>query len=228
MVNRRTGFTLIEVLIAMGTTAMIMTIAWITYAGASASAARCRALNGTQQQARALLAMMAREVRCAYVPPATASPETEQEDPALAGADGALTVLTGGAPPEPGTPRVGLYRVEYRFEGASGVLRRSQASLVGGAGAGADGTACPMLAQGVAALELSFYDGEDWQSEWDSNEEQALPRAVAIELTLASEDGRDKTYAVSVCPACLDSQKPAGEAVPATEATSDRYPRSRP
>ena len=80
--------------------------------------------------------------------------------------------------------------------------------------------------RGVEELKLSFYDGDDWRTEWDSSEEGELPRAVTVELTLSGEGGRSTTYATTVCPACLNALEPAGEAVPAVGSPADRNRRS--
>lgn len=46
----------------------------------------------------------------------------------------------------------------------------------------------PLLA-GVAAMEVSFYDGSAWQESWDYAQTQTIPEGVRVRLQLAAADG---------------------------------------
>ncbi|MBL4850177.1 MAG: prepilin-type N-terminal cleavage/methylation domain-containing protein [Planctomycetes bacterium] len=62
------------------------------------------------------------------------------------------------------------------------------------------------LAPEVVALQVSFFDGEAWQTTWDSGGSDTLPNSIALDLVVAREpDGPGKrgkllTYRIEVSP----------------------------
>lgn len=78
---------------------------------------------------------------------------------------------SGNATEPEGGPRIGLLRME--FDRAA----KRFADQGGGPVSGFE-----MMAEEVKGLAFRYYDGDQWYSEWDSNEMRTLP--VAIEITL--------------------------------------------
>ena len=78
---RQSAFTLIEILVALAIMVIVVGCAYGIYFGATRSATRYRARNEVERDARALLRMMGREVRCSYFPLPSDSP-TVQSAPA--------------------------------------------------------------------------------------------------------------------------------------------------
>jgi len=78
---------------------------------------------------------------------------------------------SGNATQPDGGPRIGLLRME--FDRAA----KRFADQGGGPVSGFE-----MMAEEVKGLAFRYYDGDQWYSEWDSNEMRTLP--VAIEITL--------------------------------------------
>jgi type II secretory pathway pseudopilin PulG len=76
----------------------------------------------------------------------------------------------GGRPEEQG-PRVGLLRMEYDR------AAKRYADQGGGSVPGFE-----MMAEEVKNMTFRYFDGSNWQQEWDSNTMRTLP--VAIEITL--------------------------------------------
>ncbi len=60
--------------------------------------------------------------------------------------------------------------------------------------AGQEAIVSPLLTQ-VESFELRFYDGKQWKNDWDSN--NALPKAVSVELTLKDYGKVTRTYLTS-------------------------------
>lgn len=62
------------------------------------------------------------------------------------------------------------------------------------------------LAPEVVGLQLSFFDGENWQTTWDSSGTDTLPTSIALELVVArepkgsSQRGKVLTYRIEVAP----------------------------
>lgn len=70
----------------------------------------------------------------------------------------------------------------------------------------------PLLWQ-VTTMELEFYDGSDWQPQWDGKSNQKLPRALRIRLEVTDE--KDRIYQCGTTVEILNHaarQKTAGEA----------------
>jgi type II secretion system protein J len=50
-----------------------------------------------------------------------------------------------------------------------------------------------ILCPNVRSMNLEYYDGSDWQDEWDSSEnDNALPKAVKITIVLEKDESSDK------------------------------------
>jgi len=94
---RQSAFTLIEILVALAIMVIVVGCAYGIYFGATRSAARYRARNEVERDARALLRMMGREVRCSYFPLPSESP-TVQSSPA--GTSAPATALSLAPTPE--------------------------------------------------------------------------------------------------------------------------------
>ncbi len=203
---RDSGFTLIEILVALAMILIILGIAYAAYAGATESVSRCRVRTAVEQEARAVLQRMAREIRCCYLwpPPVTAdrgAARTTHEDarPAFLGKgrfDRAemLQFVTAGGILKPDQPNAGLSVVAYRFEESRHALLRAQAGFMETGDPFADDDRWWLVARDIQKVGLRFFDGENWHGEWDSDDKGELPRAVSIELTLGIDSAEPATY----------------------------------
>lgn len=92
---------------------------------------------------------------------------------------------------DPDTPERGLVREVQRVRDLT---------------AGTDPAPPEELAPEVVALQLSFFDGENWQTTWDSSGSDTLPQSIALELVVAREAqgptqrGKILTYRIEVAP----------------------------
>ena len=50
------------------------------------------------------------------------------------------------------------------------------------------------LGEGFKGLKFRYYDGEEWQDNWDASHQRALPKAVEIEIILEDIEGRDRMF----------------------------------
>jgi prepilin-type N-terminal cleavage/methylation domain-containing protein len=74
---RASAFTLIEILVALAIMVIIVGCTYGIYFAATRSAARYRARAEVERDARVLLRMMGREIRCSYFPVPTETPTTQ-------------------------------------------------------------------------------------------------------------------------------------------------------
>lgn len=185
--------------------ALVSTIATMVY-GSYAAVSRSLDLYGSRtacyERTCLVLRLMARQIRCAYVPPspAGATPSSPQNStsPARPAAfradsrDAGGTILnfitTAGLVTGPDSP-AGVARVMYRYDPANGTLSiccepyRYAADDVQESGPWR-----PILS-GVTRVDLQCYDGRQWQVAWNG-ENQRLPQAVKIALTVLDEKDR--------------------------------------
>ena len=91
MARRTEAFTLIELLVVLAMIGIIFGAVYGTYAAASQSVERWRHRGSLEQQARGLLALMARELRAAYVPAEEHDAEDRAEGEGILEADSEQT-----------------------------------------------------------------------------------------------------------------------------------------
>ena len=84
------------------------------------------------------------------------------------------------------------YRIDYEDPEAPrpALLRAEQALLTGFSLLGEGLFETHALAEEVVGLDLAYYDGEAWLSEWDSNVEEGLPGAIHITVEVEIDDPR--------------------------------------
>jgi hypothetical protein len=186
--------------------ALVSTIATMVY-GSYAAVSRSLDLYGSRtacyERTCLVLRLMARQIRCAYVPPFRARPAPPSPQngtsPALPVAfradsrDAGGTILsfltTAGLATGPDAP-MGVARVTYRYDPSDGTLAvccepyrhaTDDAQELSGPWR-------PILS-GVTRVDLQCYDGRQWQVAWNGESEK-LPQAVKIGVTILDEKGR--------------------------------------
>ncbi|HXJ37402.1 MAG TPA: type II secretion system protein [Candidatus Eisenbacteria bacterium] len=165
----RRGFTLVEVVVALGVTALVMAaLAGTVTASLHARAAATETLDRTTT-ARTALLHLERELAAALPEgfSVSATPPTLR--------------FTGGAEP-------GAHLTYFVQDGA--LARRAEPRF-----AAPDAPLAPVvaLAPGVSALDVRVLDGTEWKSVWTGREP---PRAARVALTL--DDGQELDVVVPI------------------------------
>jgi general secretion pathway protein J len=192
---RQSGFTLVEMMVALAIFSMISV----------AGVALLRSASDTQLVVKDRLAELGGEARAAGLieadlAQAIARPVRTNSgtiEPAfVAGGTelpGQLFALTrAGSSNLDDSPRAELQRVVYAFDNA--MLKRRGAAMPDGAAANAS-----VLLSNIASASVRYRDGQgNWRSDWDATDPLAMPRAVELLLTPQGGAPRRMLFLVGV------------------------------
>ncbi len=207
--RNNTGFTLIEMLVALTIIVAILAMTYGSFAATTRSIDASGACLARVERACFALRLMTRQIRCAYAP---RSPQTgaDSNSGSMLQAAGTsprapATVFRGGARDPrgevlsfvtssglgtgPDAPR-GLFRVTYLYDRASSTLSISRREQADSSAGRSNPRLSDVLLTNVAQVDLTFHDGKQWQQTWDAVQRHELPRAVKVEITVADEAGR--------------------------------------
>jgi len=216
MTVRRTdsGFTLIEVLIAIAIAAIVLGVVYGSYSACTQSVRVHRTRLECHQRAWSVLQWMSEDLRSACVlvsargdrdeatpggslvkkeagPPAFVARPDASHGPELLFVCSRESEVPAGRSPAPTLSVVG-----YRLDEARNVLLRRQCSAFEDDAFKRDDWR--VLLRDVSALACGFSDGRDWRDEWNSDERGGLPRAVRIQLSVFDGQARDFSFATGV------------------------------
>jgi type II secretion system protein J len=223
MSNRpdKTGFTLVELLVALAIIVTIVTMVYGSYSATSKSAQVCSARMAIFQQGSKILEQMAQQVRCSYAdaaqmfanmaaavsPKKEAKPENiinyfhgDSDDPR---GEILRMVTTHGI--FSGQQEDSLFDVTYRFDKGTATLSVSQIRFVNTVNLTERRNWRP-LAENVESVELAFFDGQQWLPKWDFGQKRKLPCAVRISITCEDENYRQYCYGTVANVCCQSSQ----------------------
>jgi prepilin-type N-terminal cleavage/methylation domain-containing protein len=223
--RNRTGFTLMEILVALTIIVAILAMVYGSFAATTRSIDAFGARMAQLERTCFALRLMTRQLRCAYAPdtsqpapPGSNGIGTQSGSPPTAGAGQILAskhpmlfrgncsdsrgeilsfVTSSGLGGGPDAPR-GLFRVSYLYDKLSSTLsvsRQDPSDLP-------DGQVRPirsdLLLSDVTGVELKFYDGRQWQQAWDAGQRHELPRAVKVEIAVTDGTGRSHLLGTTI------------------------------
>lgn len=178
--KKSSGFTLVEVLVAVALTALLLTAlygAFFSIAGAGASASHA---SERYAEAGRFLERFAVEARSAYF--RRDNPYTLFEGGRTRRhSEVAFTSFTypQGSGDAPGSDLVGV-RYSVEKDGEKRRLKKEVWSPYTGGMMGF------RAVEEIDDFEVSFFNGRDWSKAWDAKLEGAAPKAVRVKLTLPS------------------------------------------
>lgn len=198
---RRTGFTLLELLLALATMAIVVGVIYGAFAVGTNSAQRGQVQIDTQQELITVLTLMARQLRNACPAPDSlaetqvllaqnAEPEPQElwfnSFRAKAESSGPhieFITTAGLLPQEQAQPR----GVIYHYDKKNRALLYSECSAEDTSfGTGFEPERA--LIEDLGDMTLEFYDGQRWTDSWQATQQGGLPHA--IKLTLARAEDR--------------------------------------
>ncbi len=176
---RRRGFTLLEVLVALGLMAMLAGSLWAFMDNLGQTRRVSMAEAREQRSLTLLMDRLEDDLTGAIAGDASMGA-------GIAGSSSALAVISRGVgiplSAEGGVEATramltDLRTTRYRFDRGSGTIRASRVHGAGGGGGGEE-----PAAEGVGLLRLRYFDGREWLTEFDSLKAGTLP--VAIEVSI--------------------------------------------
>jgi type II secretion system protein J len=198
------GFTLLELLLALGIAAFLLGAAYALFRAGQALSSRAQALAEVYQAARAALRALEGDLRAAVRP-------GRPFDAGFRGTRGGTEALrrdrlefvtasglrpdegVGAAPAGPGVRGIDLRAVAYRVEdegapsGARGLVRERRAALTAETVELGRPENVEEVAPEVVGLGFRYFDEGEWREEWDSAAVGKLPRAVEATLLVRGE-----------------------------------------
>ncbi|HXW85667.1 MAG TPA: type II secretion system protein GspJ [Candidatus Binataceae bacterium] len=200
------GFTLLELMLAIGILSLIMAMLATSVHLVGETRARAEGRIWTDREGRAVLLELSDEIRGAVFTPAapsntfllgtaTFSAQVPTNSISVSTLDpghrrsldgyGAEDVVTYSLAPNPASR--GLF-----------LLQRAQQS---GLYPNIDNSRRVVIANNVRSLRFRYFDGNNWSDVWnsqDSSTQQPLPTAVAIDLRLMAPGGHEMDYSTQV------------------------------
>ncbi len=167
--QRYSGFTLIEVLLAVAITGIIVGVVCGSLRGVMRTVEDARARAEICQTARGVLWRMSGEINNCIM----------GEDMEFVGESGGigeadmLCLSFYSAGEGPGSEQSDVNRVEYRL--SEGVLYKSISGIAFA------------VAEKVGGLKLRYFDGAEWQKSWDSEAREKLPVMVEMDFEIQGE-----------------------------------------
>jgi len=217
------GFTLVEILVAMGIIVTIVSMVYGSYFATSKSTQAYKTKIALFQQGRKVLEQMARQIRCSYA--STIGEHTypvrsiSQRKRAIS--ENVIGYFNGNLDHPSGEilhlvttkgfyggqgPVSGLFEVTYKFDKSTGVLFVSQERFVGTSKNVGERRSWRPVIGSVKGVELEFFDGLQWLHNWDFREKGKLPSAVKINITFEDENYQQYHYGTVAYICCRMNQ----------------------
>lgn len=193
--NRGSGFTLLEVMIAVAIMSGIVAVVYATFFTSSRNVEQAEMRRDASDLARTLIAKLSSDITNAHFNPAMRETfftgrksGAEQNAPRFDGLG--LTTLTNWR--RPNTKESELWEVGYWFEETPDregrVLLRKEKREVSKDSAPLEGGEDFVLTNQVKSLRLRYFNGSTWNDEFDNRSSRAaLPKAVEITLVLGDD-----------------------------------------
>ena len=209
----KSGFTLIEILVAMTIIVTIVSMLYGSYFAVSRSTEAYNNKMAESKNAQQVLQQIARQIRCVYAQ-TTFNKENEKSENRTNYFSGnsddlsgeILHLVTTNAISNDSLLPNGLFEVTYQFDKSRGLLYVNQERFTGTY----EGTSTKrdwwLLARKIESVRLAFLDGKQWLQQWDFREQQQLPHAVKINLTFQNENYQQYCYSTTAYICCQKSR----------------------
>jgi general secretion pathway protein J len=198
-ISRNSGFTLLEVLIAVVLLGILSTALYGSYFGVLRARDRASAGMESRRELGATLDLIRREVSSAMFGRTDKRLRFVVEDRDNFGAQSSTLELTTLAPPSVQQSRSesGIIDVKYQLadKNKQRILTRQERDLV------SESTTVPAYPQmeQISSFLVECYDGSKWVKSWDTSINGILPRSVRVTVQV-EEEGKPAEFTVLSIP----------------------------
>jgi len=172
-----TGFTLVELLIAISITAIIMGITYACYFNTVRTTEQCRETLKPYKIASILFSKINEDIRGCY--------NSQNKHQPFLGRENSLKFVSTHSLGLSKSNKYGLHRIEY-FALPQGDKRFNICRKE-------DGVKFCMGGY-FKSLQFSYYDGHKWVKKWDSNWRGRLPQGVKVNISIEGKDNQFQTF----------------------------------
>jgi prepilin-type N-terminal cleavage/methylation domain-containing protein len=219
------GFTLIEVLVAVTIIVTIVSMVYGSYFATAKSADVYKTRMTLSAQMRKVLDRMTRQIRCSYIGKADEKKKLTKTDSGRTNIISKNPVIYFSYKSDtPGSGILhlvtthklfcedgytsGLFDVAYKFDKNIGTLYLSQMRFTGTSEKYFEDRNWRPILTNVESVEFGFFDGHEWCHEWDFEKKRKLPFAVKIGITCIDENYRQCYYGTVANIGCSGNYKP--------------------
>jgi type II secretion system protein J len=191
MFKNHRGFTLLEIVIAIGLSSFLLLTVYMAYFGINRSIDSASEGQDAIETGRLLMELIKQDLRGISPNPKyqliSKIVESMEKEPDQR-IDFVTTSYLGVNPM--GLSKVGYFI--YKTEDNKKIFMRRESKEVKD-DVRDGGTSCE-LSRIVSSFKLSFYNGTDWVDEWDSKSGGKLPKQVKIAITVTDEKGYQRKF----------------------------------
>jgi len=184
------AFTLAEILIATFILSFLLLGAYFIFNKSHSAWEKGNLRIEQYQKIRGCLDILTRELKSAFITSSNPSFVFKGKENEV------LLTSSSNIPRQKG--EYDLKQIKYKLDN-SRLIRRVKSNFINPSSSGA----VTVLASGVDKVTFSYYNGEKWQSQWDSEKDKdkrfssGLPRAVGIEFVIR-EEGEAAVFSTTV------------------------------
>jgi len=205
--DTQSGFTLIELALALGLLALVMIMLYQSFAAVASSKVHGENRLTADQQGRAIMWQMSKEIRGIVQTPLIASrtlligQARKQFGTALDSVTfSTLDVTHRRSLNGIGTEELVSYSADPNPDHSGWfILTRKQTSAL--LSRSSPELAPQMMVDNLIEMHLRYFDGQRWQESWDSRgmpAGQILPMAIAVDLSLMAPGGRPAHFSTTI------------------------------
>lgn len=200
--NKRNGFTLVELLIAIAILSIIMSVVYKSFYASTEGIKRAEVVDDINSTARVIFLKLMDDINSAYLDNSnkTIFVGDSKRDKDLPQDSLSLTSLSNlrmvKDAKETDLHEIGYYlKEDYDYqkqEKKISLLRKEKKTI--GAEPVLEGGEVYELTDEIAGIRFSYFDGTSWKDNWDSRITKALPKGVEVEIILFDADKRKRIF----------------------------------